>query len=150
MKRRNLLFRIWPVFLLISCLSNHRKTDKELLKKEIKQMENDFQKTLMREGTAHAFYTFAADDAVIKRENDTLIMGNDAIKKYYSKPIYKNAVAKWEPDYIDISEDGTLAYTYGKYSWDFTDSVGKVTTYKGVFHTVWKRMADGNWKYVWD
>lgn len=150
MKRLKRLIRFYFLFLLLSGSVHAQKTDKEVLKKEIKQAENNFQKTLLDEGVANAFYIFAAENAIIKRENDTLITGNEAIKTYYSNPVYKNAVAKWEPDYIDVSDDGTMAYTYGKYSWEFKDSSGKVTTYKGVFHTVWKKMADGSWKYVWD
>lgn len=120
------------------------------LKEEIRKAEKDFQQLLVAEGAASAFYKFASDSAVIKRENDTLIIGNEAIKKYYSNPFYKNAVAIWEPDYIGVSDDGTMAYTYGKYEWTFTDSTGKKENYNGIFHTVWKKMADGSWKFVWD
>ena len=119
-------------------------------KNEIRQTEKDFQRLLISEGAASAFYKFASDSAVIKRKDDTLIFGNEAIKKYYSNPFYKNAVAIWEPDYIGISDDGTMAYTFGKYEWTFTDSTGKKTNYKGIFHTVWKKMLDGSWKFVWD
>lgn len=136
--------------LLISCSQKSGGIDKEVLKKEVKQTENDFQKTLAKDGTAIAFYTYADENAVINRGNDSLIHGREAIRNYYSKPTYKNAIAQWEPDFIDVSDDGTLAYTYGKYSWDFTDSLGKITTYKGIFHTVWKKTSDGTWKYVWD
>lgn len=150
MKRFKQSVTIYVALLLMCGSLQAQKIDKDALKREIKLVENNFKKTLMNEGVANAFYKFAAVDAVIKRGNDSLIMGNDAIKKYYSNPVYKDAVATWEPDYIDVSDDGTLAYTYGKYSWNFKDAEGKVTTYKGVFHTVWKKMPDGSWKYVWD
>ena len=120
------------------------------LKKEIKKVEKEFQDLLNVKGSAIAFYTFAADDAVIKRTNDTLIKGKEAIKNYYLNKFYENTKAKWEPDYIEVSEDGSMAYTYGKYEWEFISSDGKKTNYKGVFHTVWKRMPDKTWKYVWD
>ena len=119
-------------------------------KDEIRKVERDFQQLLVSEGAASAFYKYASDSAVIKRENDTLIYGNEAIKKYYSNPFYKNAVAVWEPDYIGISDDGTMAYTFGKYEWTFTDTTGKKINYNGIFHTVWRKMPDGSWKYVWD
>ena len=134
-------------FMTISC--SNGKND-AVIKNEIRQTEKDFQQLLVSEGAASAFYKFASDSAVIKRENDTLIIGNEAIKKYYSNPFYKNAVAIWEPDYIGVSNDGTMAYTYGKYEWTFTDSTGKKTNYNGIFHTVWKKMPGGSWKFVWD
>ena len=101
-------------------------------------------------GIAEAFYFFADLNATIKRQNDTLIHGKDPIKNYYSTPFYQKATVKWSPDFVDASPDGDMGYTYGKYVWSSTDSTGKPITFKGVFHTVWKRQADGSWKYVWD
>lgn len=135
------------IFVITSC--SHKENYEEL-KNEIRKTEKDFQQLLVSEGAASAFYKFASDSAVIKRENDTLIFGKDAIKKYYSNPFYKNAVAVWEPDFIEISRDATMAYTFGKYEWTFTDSAGEKTHFKGIFHTVWKKMSDGSWKFVWD
>ena len=133
-----------------SCARNSEKTDPSQMQTEIRQVENNFMNDLNSKGVAYAFHEYASDNAVIKRENDSLIIGKKAIREYYSNAIYQNATAVWEPDFIDVSEEGNLAYTYGKYSWEFIDSVGILTTYKGVFHTVWKRLPDGSWKYVWD
>ena len=101
-------------------------------------------------GIAEAFYFYADQNAVIKRENDTLIKGNENIKRYYDAQTNKNAVVNWTADYIDVSDCGTLAYTYGKYSWNIKNEDGTVSTYKGIFHTVWKKQKDNRWKYVWD
>lgn len=113
-------------------------------------MEKAFETEMNAKGAAEAFYNYAADDAVIKRENDTLLKGKNAIRDYYSKPVYKTAKAWWSPDHVDVSEDGTMAYTYGKYKWEMTNADGKTVSYGGIFHTVWKKMPDGSWKYVWD
>jgi ketosteroid isomerase-like protein len=145
------------IFFVILSASNYcsysqltTKIDKEKIKSEISLVEQNFQKDLVTSGVDFAFHKYAAENAVIKREKDTLVIGKQAIKIYYSNPIYKNAVAEWSPDFIDVSDDGTMAYTYGKYRWNFKDKQGKVTKYEGIFHTVWKRMADASWKYVWD
>jgi ketosteroid isomerase-like protein len=100
------------VVITFSCNNNKTQSD---TKNRIRQTEYDFQQLLVSDGAAAAFYKFASDSAVIKRQNDSLIFGKEAIKKFYSNPIYKNAVAIWKPDFIDISDDGTLAYTFGKY-----------------------------------
>jgi ketosteroid isomerase-like protein len=119
-------------------------------KTEIYNAERAFNDVVKTKGLAEGFYQFAADDATIKRENDTLIKGRDNIKRYYSNPKMKNASVTWKPDFVDVSKDGTMGYTHGKYVWTVKDSAGKATDYKGVFHTVWKRQSDGSWKYVWD
>jgi ketosteroid isomerase-like protein len=43
-----------------------------------------------------------------------------------------------------------MAYTYGKYTWRSKDTANQNASFSGIFHTVWKRQADGTWKYVWD
>lgn len=136
--------------LLFVSFSCNTPVDSTKIQTDIRNVEKNFQQSLVSEGAASAFFKFAADSAVIKRENDTLITGRDAIRNYYSNPFYKNAVAVWEPDFIDVSDDETMAYTFGKYEWTFTDSTGQKSNYKGIFHTVWKKMKDGTWKYVWD
>jgi ketosteroid isomerase-like protein len=123
--------------------------DKEALKKEIFQTEKAFEKMAAEKSIAEAFYTFATDSAVIKRQNDTLIVGRENIKAFYEKG-NKNATVNWTPDFIDVAEDGTLAYTFGKYVWKIKNDTGAVEEFKGVFHTVWKRQKDNSWKYVWD
>jgi ketosteroid isomerase-like protein len=143
---KTIIFVSISVLLITSCA----QVDKEEIKKEIFQAEKAFEKMAAEKGIAEAFYYFAADSAVIKRENDTLIVGKDNIKMYYSKSDDKNTTVNWTPDYIDVSDCNSLAYTYGKYVWKIKNQEGAITEYKGVFHTVWKKQKDGNWKYVWD
>lgn len=134
-------------YLLLSCT---KEKDRLALQEEIKKTEQAFNDSASEKGIAHAFYAFAAEDAVIKRENDTLIKGREAIKTYYSDSKYIKATVTWKPDHIEVSEDGTMGYTYGKYLWKTTDSTGNKKEFKGVFHTVWKKQKDGSWKYIWD
>lgn len=117
---------------------------------EIRKVEKQFETDLLSKGAAYAFEKFAAPDAVIKRQNDSLIYGPAAIKNFYSAEQFKTAKATWAPDHIEVSADGTLAYTYGKFQWKSTDKNGKPSEFHGIFHTVWKKQSNGEWKYVWD
>lgn len=141
------LYLFFAGILFFSCAS---QIDKEKTKKEIFDTEKSFEKMCVEKGIAEGFYFFADDSAVIKRQNDTLIIGKENIKKYYDKDFYKNASVKWTPDFVGVSDDGSMAYTYGKYVWTAKDEYGNSSEFKGVFHTVWKRQADNGWKYVWD
>jgi hypothetical protein len=64
-------------------------------------------------GIAEAFYFFADPNATIKRQNDSLIHGKEAIKNFYSAPFYQKATVKWSPDFVQASENGDL----GLYLW---------------------------------
>ena len=142
-------FIVIPLIFLF-CVSCDHKSNKEQLKQEVLKAEKSFEKMGEEKGIAEAFYFFADDSAVIKRENDTLILGNENIKSYYSNPAYKNALVNCNPDFIDVSVNGNMAYTYGKYLWKIWNDTGDTTEYRGVFHTVWKKQKDNSWKYVWD
>ena len=144
---KRILNLLLSLVLITSC---HQNVDQEEIKKEIFQAEKAFEKMTSEKGIAEAFYYFADENAVISRENGTLIKGKENIKIYYTKNSNKNATVNWTPDFIDVSDCGTLGYTYGKFVWKVKDTNGKFVEYKGIFHTVWKKQKDNNWKYVWD
>jgi ketosteroid isomerase-like protein len=147
MKKIILLFAL---LLFIGCDKKTETPNPEALKAEVFKAEDDFKNMAQAKGIQEAFYTFADSNAVIKRDNDSLIQGKEAIKVFFNDPKFKKASVTWKPDYVDVSSDGTLAYTYGKYVWTTTDSVGNKKDFKGRFHTVWKKQKDGSWKFVWD
>ena len=152
MKKVSINFLLLSI--LLSCSSpnssNKNRPDSENAKEEIEKAEKDFAQMAADKGIADAFYFFADSTATIKRQNDTLIHGKEAIRNFYSTPFYQKATVKWSPDFVHASMDGDMGYTYGKYVWSSTDSTGKPITFNGVFHTVWKKQPDGSWKYVWD
>jgi ketosteroid isomerase-like protein len=122
----------------------------EDLKTSVLEVEKSFEKMASEKGIAEAFYFYADENAVLKRENDTLIIGRENIKKYYQSKDMKNVQLNWTPDFIDLSDDGTMAYTYGKYKMNVQNADSSITEFKGVFHTVWKKQNDNSWKFVWD
>lgn len=133
---------------LISCQT--KKNDISALKNEVLKTEENFKNLAQTKGIQEAFYTFAADDAIIKMDNDSLIKGKESIKAHFGHERFKKAKVTWKADFVEVSNDGTLAYTYGPYIWTTTDSIGNKKDFKGIFHTVWKKQEDGSWKYVWD
>jgi ketosteroid isomerase-like protein len=61
-----------------------------------------------------------------------------------------NVQLTWSPLKVDVSADGTLGYTWGKYRYTSRDKAGKVSDLVGIYLTIWKRQPDGSWKYVFD
>ena len=135
--------------LLISCKMEIDMQTVEKYKNEIVQVELDFAATAKKEGVPKAFLAYAADDAVLQRGNK-IINGKQAIKVYFDRQTLREVKLEWAPDFVDVSDAGDLAYTYGKYTFSAKDSTGKPIEASGIFHTVWKRQQDGSWKYVWD
>lgn len=135
---------------MISCQSA-TKDQSNTAQLEITQAEKDFAVMAAEKGIAEAFWYFADSNAVIKRgENDSLIHGREGIRNFYSADYFKTATVSWAPDFVSASANGDMGYTYGKFQWQSKDSTGRSTEVTGIFHTVWKKQADGSWKYVWD
>lgn len=133
-----------------NCTTDADQPTPEKWKAEIRDTERAFMEMQHAKGSAEAFAHFADSNAAILRGKDSLIHGREGIRHYYDAPRSGTAKATWAPDFVDVSADGTLGYTYGKYKWEITDSAGAMQTFEGVFHTVWKRNAQGEWRYVWD
>ena len=146
-------YSVLLLFLLSSCNSEVSKENTgsmEKWKKEILDTEADFASMVREEGITKAFLHYADDDAVLLR-NEKLISGKLEISDYFKERKSSDKVSlTWKPDFVEVSKSGDLAYTYGEYIFTVTDSTGKENSSKGIFHTVWKRQRDGNWKFVWD
>ena len=135
------------IMMLFACNSKTKPESVELWKQEIQEVERSFAKLASEEGIHNAFVAFAADDAVLMRNNQ-LITGKNEIDQFYKDQNSKGL--DWTPEFIDVSASGDLAYTYGPFTYTTIDSTGKSSESTGVFHTVWKRQSDGSWKFVWD
>jgi len=119
----------------------------EKWKQEIKETEQNFAKMAKEEGIEKAFTTYAAENAVIMRNND-LVIGIKKIELFYKDKTSKGL--DWTPDFIDVAASGDLGYTYGHYTYSYINSTGNAAEDAGIFHTVWKRQSAGTWRFVWD
>ena len=133
--------------LLVGALGCQQSIETRKEADEIWATEIAFEKDAATRGLAKAFYSFASEEAVIKR--DKLIFGRDSIREFYST-FDSRVKFSWKPDTVIVSQGRDLGYTYGKYTHSFMDSLGVEQTTSGIFHTIWKKQKDGSWKYVWD
>jgi len=140
------------MFLLASPLvfaCNPEADSVEKWKNEIIETEKSFSALAQEEGMAKAFLTYAAEDAVLMR-NNALIIGKEALSESFQSAGTENGTLAWTPEFVDVAASGDLGYTYGNFIYTSTDSLGNEHVAEGVFHTVWKRQSDGTWKFVWD
>jgi len=136
--------------LFLGACTQHNIKSMEIYKAEVLKAETEFAQMAKEKGVEAAFLAFADDDAVLLRGK--LIKGRAEIKAYFeaNNSAYKDLKLEWKPDFVEVSESGDLAYTYGGYTSKSLAEDGSVSEGSGVFHTVWKRQTDGSWKFVWD
>jgi ketosteroid isomerase-like protein len=123
--------------------------DVQKCKAEILQTEKDFEKMASEKGIKEAFLFYASDSVAMNRFN-LIYKGKKQVNLYFDYVKMNDAQLNWTPSFVDVASSGDMGYTYGKYTYTHKDSTGKTVENKGVFHTVWKKQADGNWKFVWD
>lgn len=128
------------------------------LRDELAGTERAFCAQVAKVGIADAFLAYMADECFLP---DSLYLSRSeyeaAVKAarakagaaYHPGP-NPNVQLTWEPSKVDVSADGTLGYTWGRYDYVSKDKGGKVSTSTGIYFTVWKRQADGSWKFVYD
>ena len=134
---------------LFTCTQMEKKTDIEAVKKEIIDLEAAFNNMAAKLGLKEAFLAFAAEDAVLNRQGK-IVRGKKEIAAYFDNQSLQEVSLTWEPEFVDVAKSGDLGYTYGPYSFTAKDSTGQEIKANGIFHTVWKKQADGSWKYVYD
>ncbi|PHN00962.1 YybH family protein [Flavilitoribacter nigricans] len=136
-------------FLTFLYCSNPEPMDKSVWIEEIHQAERAFNDMAAEQGVQAAFLAFAADSAAINR-NNSIIRGKAAIREYFEQQTLRDVRLSWEPEFIEVSDDGSMGYTYGPYNFSARDTSGRIMESTGIFHTVWKRQQNGGWKYVYD
>ena len=135
--------------LLISCQPGVNQKQVQDAKNAIVQTERDFESMAKTKGLSEAFSYYADSSACLNR-GSYVIHGKDSIRMFYTAPRYKDVLLEWKPDFVEVSASADLGYTYGKYTFTAMDSAGNKTESKGIFHTVWKKQANGVWRFVWD
>ena len=143
--------RLPALFTLVLALiaSAQAAPDKEKLKAEVAAMENAFCTMAGEKGLLAAFQHFAAPDVAFIDTDPRKYHGPEAVLKRIG-PDTPGDKLTWSALFTDVSDDGTLAYNYGRYEYHGVAADGKTTASSGFFLTIWKRQPDGSWRYVMD
>lgn len=147
--RDYLRFLVLALFFSFGCGNSRDVNDMEKWKSEIMAAEKAFNDMAQEEGLARAFEFYAAEEGAIRR-GKKVIKGKEEIAIWYENDAKPGETLTWTPTFVDVSNSGDMAYTYGDYIFTYIDTLGMKKERKGIFHTVWKRQADGSWKFVWD
>jgi len=136
------------VFIIISiinfsCTARKGKADSAVLMKA----DSEFSSMSAKEGQFKAFLYYHDENGVILRDNNYPEIGREALRKRYEGKSDTAFILTWEPSFANISESGDLGYTYG--TWTYKEKQSGAIE-KGTYVTIWKKQADGSWKYVLD
>lgn len=134
------------LLIIIVCFSCNESTVMDVSKNEdaIFSTDTAFSNLSAKEGMKSAFLQYMDSSAILLRPNHYPIAGNDAVN-YLNKIVDTSFKLTWLPSKTVVATSGELGYTYGIYTYRDKD-----TTYQGTYTSVWKKQADGSWKFVLD
>ena len=135
-------------FALLSCKNSKKKSPEDALDDRLKVMEADrsFSRLSEAKGMRSAFLDYIDSNGVLLRRDHLPLVGADAID-YLIQQNDSSFTLKWEPKNAVVAASGDLGYTYGLY---VLKPTVKDTLIYGNYVSIWKKQADGNWKFVLD
>ncbi len=148
--KRYLLVCLTPVLLLLLAFSPVALSQKDGLSPALRSLvesERAFARTSVEKGVRDSFFEFFAEDGINFTPHPTNT--RESIRKSQPPATRPPITLNWEPAFADISQAGDLGYTTGPY-WVTDQSPQKRPTRHGVYFSIWKKQADGNWKVVVD
>jgi ketosteroid isomerase-like protein len=139
-----------PLFLLALAALHvcpARAADVEARTAELVLAEAALLRHLSEHGFGAGVAAFMADDAMIA---NSLTLGRDAqAARPKSDPARaRDRALAWKPLRAEVAASGDLGYTWGVAE-SAPAKAGPFRPY-GIYVVVWKRQADGQWKFVYD
>src|SRR6185503_2994514 len=110
--------------------------------------EQAFSKMAEEKNTRDAFLAFIADDGLLFRPG--AVNGKKWMLEHPAPPpTDKKPLLAWQPSYAGMASSGDMGFTTGP--WEAKADINDEKPQgHGHFVTVWKKQADGSWKFVVD
>lgn len=113
-------------------------------REELMKTDSAFSNLSASKGMKAAFLSYMDSSGVLLRPQHFPLVGEDA-RRYLEQLEDTSYSLTWAPVYAEISRAADLGYTYGTYTFKNRD-----TTLRGTYVSIWKKQADGEWKFVLD
>jgi len=131
------------IVLFVSCNTQPKNMSSEAAD-EIIEADKAMNDLATKEGFYKALLLYADDSVVKPQENEMPVIGKTNLEKYWAgRPDTKDIT--WFPFKAEAAASGDLGYSFG--NWEY---VSKDTTMYGFYYTIWKKQADGKWKFIAD
>lgn len=147
---RSLFFTlsIATVIFFQACFSpkKNNEINPEKAKAVLLQADMDFSLLSAKKGMKHAFLEYIDSNGILLRPGILPISGADAVD-YLIAQNDTGYILSRTPKNAEVSLSGEMGYTFGSY--EVRPKI-KDTVLYGTYVSIWKKQADGKWKFVLD
>jgi len=123
------------------------QVDVEVEKNAIRDMDREWENATNANG-AEGWVSFVTEDAVLYPPKDPIVRGKEAIGAYMQPQFPPDATVRWEPDQIEVSSAGDMAFMFGTYEIAVIGPEGDPVSSTGKYGNAWTKMPEGTWKTV--
>lgn len=143
---RILLLSLLMVCAIIAPATAQNKNRVDDLKSMV-ETERAFSRMSAEKGIRESFAAFIAADGILFRP--AAVFGKTWMQEHPLPPSTTRPLLSWQPIFAAVSRAGDLGYTTGP--WQFKQDIkdAKPVAF-GNFMTVWRKQADGSWKFALD
>jgi uncharacterized protein (TIGR02246 family) len=135
-------------FTMIGC--NPQKPDIQAEGEKIMELSREWSRAASS-GNVEKTVSYWAEDAILMSAGQPQLKGKKAIRQMveesYKIPGFR---ISWEPQTVEVSANGDMAYLIEKAQVSFIDSKGKPITQNNKAVSIWRKQGDGSWKNVVD
>ena len=135
-------------FIILSC--NQQKVDTKAEGEKVMQLSKEWSQ-VASSGDVEKTISYWAEDAIVMSSGQPPLQGKKAIRQMveesYKIPGFR---ISWQPQSVEVSQSGDMAYLIENSQIFFTDSTGKSITQNNKAVSIWRKQGDGSWKNVVD
>ena len=116
---------------------------------EMLETDRAFAAMAQRQGAPAAFAAYASEDVRMFPEGRLPYDGRDQlIQRFSTWP--EGATLSWMPQGGAAAPSGDFGYTWGLSVFTIRSDAGEETAEHGKYISIWRREADGAWKFIAD
>lgn len=144
--KQNFLYAL--VVTTISC--GQPKVDKKAEGEKVMQLSREWSQ-IAASGNVDKTVSYWADNAYLVSAGQPPLKGKPAIRQMvessYKIPGFR---ISWEPENVEVADNGDMAYLIENSQVSYSDSTGKLVTQYSKAVSIWRKQSDGTWKNVVD
>jgi len=133
---------------IVSC--NQTKVDKKIEGEKVMQLSKEWSQTIATKDV-DKIVSYWADNAFLMQEGQPPLQGKQAIRQMVEESFkIPGFNISWQPQSVEVSDNGDMAYIIENAQVSFTDSTGKPITINNKAVSIWRKQPDGTWKNAVD
>ena len=143
--------KIIPIALIATFIGcDQTRIDKKAEGEKVMETSREWSQTVATKDI-DKMVSYWADDAFLMQEGQAPLKGKQAIRQMVEESFKIPGFSiSWQPESVEVSDNGDMAYMIENTQVSFSDSTGKTITLKNKAVSIWRKQQDGSWKNAVD